>query len=63
MDKMEGIYDQLVIQNGILRNYCNYRKEQYQLIRKALISDTKVDEIEMQKNVKKIEDEIAKLKK
>ena len=63
MDKMEGIYDQLVIQDGILRNYCNFRIEQYQLIRKALISDTKVDEIEMQKIVKKINDEVAKLNK
>jgi hypothetical protein len=63
MDKMEGIYDQLVIQNGILRNYCNLRIEQYKLIRNALISDTKVDEIEMQKIVKKIDVEVAKLNK
>jgi len=63
LDKLDGIYEPLIKQDQILRNYCNLRIEQFQMIRKALISNTKVDEIEMQKIINKIDDEVAKLKK
>jgi hypothetical protein len=62
LDNLNGIYDQLIEQDQILRNYCNLRIEQFQLIRKALISNTNVDEREMQKIVAKIDDEISKIK-
>jgi hypothetical protein len=63
LDKLDGIYEPLIKQDQILRNYCNLRIEQFQMIRKAIISNTEVDEIEMQKIVKKIDNEIAKLEK
>lgn len=61
LDTLDGIYDQLLTQDRILRNYCNLRIEQYRMIRKALVSNTNVDEAEMQKIVMKINNEIAKL--
>jgi hypothetical protein len=61
LDQMEGIYDQLIKQNRILRNYCKLRIEQYQLIRKAVVSESFFDDNEMQKIVEKIDAELAKL--
>lgn len=61
LDKMEGIYEELIIQNGILRNYCNLRIEQYKIIRNAVFYDATIDEIEMQKIAEKIDYEISKL--
>lgn len=61
MDEIDGISDQLIEQNKILRNYYNLRIEQYQLIREALIFNTEVDEIEMLRLMQKIEEEVAKL--
>ena len=61
LDKMDGMFYELLKQDEILRNYCNLRIEQFQLIRKTLISDKKIDELEMQRIVKRIDDELAKL--
>jgi hypothetical protein len=58
---MDGMFYELLKQDEILRNYCNLRIEQFQLIRKTLISDKKIDELEMQRIVKRIDDELAKL--
>lgn len=63
LDHLDGIYPELIIQDRILRNYCNLRIEQFQMIRKSLISNTKVDALEMQNIVTKINDELEKLKK
>jgi hypothetical protein len=63
MDGLSGIYEQLVKQDEILRNYCNLRIEQFQLVRKSLNSNTKIDDIEMQRIVKAIDNEVGKLKK
>jgi hypothetical protein len=63
LDKLDGIYEQLIKQDQILRNYCNLRIEQFLLIRKSLISNNRVEEEEMRKIVKEIDDEVLKLKK
>ncbi len=63
LDKIEGLYDNFIEQNKILRNYCNLRIESYQLMRSALIEDTDAYDGEIESKVKEIELELDKLEK
>lgn len=63
LDKIDGLYDQLLKQDQVLRNYCNLRIEQFQLVRKSLVKNTKAYDSEFLKIARRIDDEVAKLKK
>ncbi len=63
LDKMEGIYDDLLKQDNILRNYCNLRIEQLKILKKALSENTDAYDTDMEKISENINAEIAKLKK
>jgi hypothetical protein len=63
LDKIEGLYDELIKQDQILRNYCNLRIEQFKLIKKSLTENTNAYDSEIQKVITQIDEEVDKLNK
>ena len=62
LDKIKGLYKQLLKQDELLRNYCNLRIESYRLIKKALMENSKIYDQQIENINYKIELEISKLK-
>ncbi len=48
LDFIEGLTDEYVMQNQILREYCNLQIKSYTLIRKSIVEDTDLYDIELE---------------
>ena len=61
LDTIEGLYEELKKQNAVLRDYNKLRIESYLLIRKALLENTDIYDLEIEKLNTRINLEFEKL--